>query len=570
VGVRIPLVGPSGQGRAAASNARRAVNLYPETDDAGSKEKLIWVGTPGTKLWTTIAAVCRGWLVFGSTLYFVAGDKLYSCDTSGTVSAALGTLQTSSGHVSMTRNRTQVAIADNTQRWYVYETLTGDFFTLDKFSLVTAITSMTRAGTTLTVTATAHGGTTGDYARIWGATNANYNLLNAQITVVDPNTFTVTVTNAGTSPDGSLNAKVAIRHSSLTIQPQFVAHMDGYGILSNTRTSTTDGVHSGQWYLTEADDFSTLRASKVAVAQRNPDAMLVPYPLGGHLHLLGEESGEVWWDNPSNSVFPFEPITTAAIPWGCLAPWSVAELGEGLAWLGKKASGSPTVFLLEGGYKPTEIASHALTYRLSTYSTSDLAAATAYSYRDLGHEFYVLTIGSETWVYDKVESEASGMKLWHERTSYNGSTYAQHRGKWHVYFAGKHLLTDHTHAKILELDPSTYTDLDNTTTRQIQRQGVSGYVHADDGPTIHKRVFVDMEPVSSAGTLLLESSDNKGRTWTSHGEVSLVLTTDDGFSRAEWFALGYVDKDRLYRVTTTAAVSVVFVGMYADVEKAGG
>jgi hypothetical protein len=77
---------------------------------------------------------------------------------------------------------------------------TGAPLTLD-FPLGTdvSVTSITRSSTTATVTATAHGFTTGDQVNIRGAVQTDYNG-DFLVTVTDANTFTYTVSGSPTTP----------------------------------------------------------------------------------------------------------------------------------------------------------------------------------------------------------------------------------------------------------------------------------------------------------------------------------------------------------------------------------
>jgi hypothetical protein len=77
---------------------------------------------------------------------------------------------------------------------------TGAPLTLD-FTLGTdkTVTSITRASTTATVTATAHGFTTGDQVNIRGAAETDYNG-DFLVTVTDANTFTYTVSGSPATP----------------------------------------------------------------------------------------------------------------------------------------------------------------------------------------------------------------------------------------------------------------------------------------------------------------------------------------------------------------------------------
>src|SRR5436853_201148 len=64
---------------------------------------------------------------------------------------------------------------------------------------VKSVSSLTRSGSTATVTSTAHGYTSGDVVEIRGAAQSEYNGF-VKITVVDPNTFTYTVSGSPVSP----------------------------------------------------------------------------------------------------------------------------------------------------------------------------------------------------------------------------------------------------------------------------------------------------------------------------------------------------------------------------------
>jgi len=627
---RLPLIGVSGRGRSYTQNHRRALNLILESDDAAGKGKLIWIGRPGLKAFGTATAVLRGHpILFGDYIYYVAGKYLYRMDSAGTESSALGTLTTDSGYnVSMTRNRTQILIADSTQALFVYYVTAtngvaaGTFSAVSGFSTeydVTDIDRSTVAGTavtqvgattTFTVAAVNHGFVAGDSATIAGTTN-----FNGAKTVVTAATSTFTFVHAndsdadettaltvrgvvydatseahgltvadnvgdeilitGTTSFNGLKTLTAVssvdvvrfthsnatdddeadiaaatmqaRSDALTIQPAHVTQMNGYGLVGNIRTNADDGVHPGQFYPTEPDDFSTVDVTDYLVAQRDPDALKTLYALGGDLHLFGEISLEHYYYAGAVDS-PFQPTQSAATPWGIAGEWTVAKCGDGLAWVAQRDNGALTVCVMEG-YLPREIASHAVAYRLGQATTTQIAAATAFSYRDEAHDFYVLTFASETWVYDYTESAKVGQPVWTEWST--GSS--KFLGKWYVYAFGKHLVSDHTAASIYQLDLDTHLD----GTASIQRLGVSGYIHADDKGVTVNRVCVLLE---TGIELLLESSDDNGTTWISHGNRT--------GRRQEWFGHGLLRTDRLYRITSSTADDFVVTDAYVDVEPA--
>ena len=480
------LVGPSGSGRAPAQNARRAVNLYAEIDDAGGKEKINWFAMPGLKAFCDTAAAVRGEpVVLGDYAYFVAGTDLYRVDSAGTVSASLGTIP-GTGNVSMSLNSFQVAVVNGTKgHIYIYDT----------------------AGST--------------FADVTAWSDA----------------------------------------SALTIQPDFITYMDGMFIVNNANSG--DGHTTQMWFFSALDDGESWDKADFTYAQRFPDPMVRPYAHSGDLLLYGTYSLEPWFNMGIGDI-PFEPSRAAASNWGLAAPWTLADLGEGVVWVGQRRNGGRAVLLMEA-YTPKEISTHAVAYWLNQASAAEIAAATGYVRWDEGHCYYRLTIGDATWEYDIQESKKTGIQMWAEVTSYDGSTYGAHRGKFYVYAFGKHLVSDHTHAKILELDSATRTDLVNGTARQIQRIGTGSYLNNEDNAVIHRSFGLDYAAPGGSGTWLLEFSDDAGSTWTSLGTQAFTATD----THSEWFGLGLAEFHRMYRVTTTDAVDVYIIGAWVDAEDQG-
>jgi hypothetical protein len=98
----------------------------------GDKNQFILRGTPGTVLaYTLPTGPVRGWHQYNRSTYIVAGNSLYSESFSGGVYTILhlGTLQTSSGFVSMQDNGVQLIIVDGTAG-YIFTFLTSVFTTI--------------------------------------------------------------------------------------------------------------------------------------------------------------------------------------------------------------------------------------------------------------------------------------------------------------------------------------------------------------------------------------------------------------------------------------------------------
>ena len=122
---QFPFVGGSYLARSTAFDAERCVNLYPETGSPTSKSVVMLLGTPGKRLWSTLAGGnVRGLLRFSASIGLaVVGANVYKMTTAG-VGTLLGTVDTLTTPVSMASNGTQVMLVTG-PRGYVLDPLAG-------------------------------------------------------------------------------------------------------------------------------------------------------------------------------------------------------------------------------------------------------------------------------------------------------------------------------------------------------------------------------------------------------------------------------------------------------------
>lgn len=124
------VVGPYNESRSTDVSPQISINLYPDINL--SNQKLFLRNTPGSVLSrevdtgsSTHTGRPGGSRVFDGVLYKVLGDKFYSFN-SNLVPTLRGTLNTSTGGVSMASSGTQIGITDGTDLW-AYTPLSGTF-----------------------------------------------------------------------------------------------------------------------------------------------------------------------------------------------------------------------------------------------------------------------------------------------------------------------------------------------------------------------------------------------------------------------------------------------------------
>jgi hypothetical protein len=111
--VKIGLVGPSYQQRSLPFDAQRTINLFPVFDEQG-KEVAALYGTPGLEAFATAGdgPVRGGFASTNGRVFFVSGDSLYEVLSAGGAATFRGTLNTSTGNVTIDENATQLFICD--------------------------------------------------------------------------------------------------------------------------------------------------------------------------------------------------------------------------------------------------------------------------------------------------------------------------------------------------------------------------------------------------------------------------------------------------------------------------
>lgn len=126
--MRIELFGVGLQGKSPKVTSQKRQNCYFEFQPEGEHTRVAIYGTPGLELFANLGDTpIRGMHSFpgNSKLYVVHRDKLWELDNGGTATSR-GTLNSSSGRVSMADNGTQICIVDGTDG-YTYNTSTTTF-----------------------------------------------------------------------------------------------------------------------------------------------------------------------------------------------------------------------------------------------------------------------------------------------------------------------------------------------------------------------------------------------------------------------------------------------------------
>jgi len=166
---------------------------------------------------------------------------------------------------------------------------------------------------------------------------------------------------------------------------------------------------------------------------------------------------EIWYDSgPSvESNFPLRRKQGLLITKGCAAQYSICVVDGAIYWLGRDLSGYAQVLRVEQ-YTAVPVSNDAIETLITQYG--DISDAFAYTYKEFGHVFYVLTFpaANKTWVYDITTN------FWHQRTSTIDGSYekqGRHRGNSYAFLDGKHILGDVYSGRLMQMKSGFYDEM---------------------------------------------------------------------------------------------------------------
>lgn len=586
------LVGPTYSLSSPNLDAQRAINLMPQVVESGSgKSKVALKGTPGLHLWATLpSAPVRGLWAGENRLFAAAGTGLYEVSAGGSPTS-LGTIADDGDHtpVQIFSNGNQLMIIAS-GKVYIHTgtSLIEPFFTTAAGTVNTAGTAVTRTYgddflpsmvgsqilidgtgyTVLSVTDSSHltlastAGTQTDKpytiavggGAIASGTNVTWtsgdkfsqSMVGTTITLAGEGDFTVaSVQDAEhlqlTTP---LSGSVSVAwHTLPPVTARTGTFLDGYFIVNPP--------DSKLFYFSRLMDGKYWDALEYSTKEGYPDNISAMFSDHCELWLFGtHKSIEVWRnEGDPNAAGGFRRDPSAFIHCALVAPWSVCSLATGLHFLGGDTQGRVVAYRAQG-FMPVRVSTHAVEEAWRSYSV--VWDAYSYTYVDEGHPFWVINFqtANATWVYDV------STQMWHERGSWNGTSFDKHRGRDHAFVFGKNLVGDHASGNIYEMRMSFYDD----NGAAIRRRRTAAHIANEENRVFHHRLQIDLEVTADQHpTVTLDWSDDDGTTWSTGRVGTPSLANKKG--RVIWNRLGSA-RDRIYGITITDQVQVAIADAY--------
>lgn len=199
------------------------------------------------------------------------------------------------------------------------------------------------------------------------------------------------------------------------------AFLDGYYFAATPDNKTI--------YFSAINDGTMWNPLDYFVKQSYPDNTAFIQADHEELYAFGDEQSTEVFQDTGNALTPFQPDPGAIMHYGCIAPFSVARLDQGLAWLAGDEQRGDRVAFLAVGFQPKKISTAAEELVWRGYTTVDDAVAYTEIYN--GHQKYVVHFPSgttviagaaqatpsvgATWEYDLITG------MWAQRGWWNGT-----------------------------------------------------------------------------------------------------------------------------------------------------
>jgi hypothetical protein len=323
-----------------------------------------------------------------------------------------------------------------------------------------------------------------------------------------------------------------------------VSYLDGYFVFIEP--------NSQKVWVTQLLDGTSIDPLDFASAEGDPDGLVSSIVDHSEVWLFGTNSVEVWY-NAGNADFPLQRIQGAFNEIGCAATFSVAKLDNGLFWLGADARGKGIVYRANG-YTGVRVSTHAVEWHIQQYE--NIADATAYTYQQDGHAFYVLSFPS-----------ANATWAWHERAGFNNGQFTRQRAATQMFFSDKTIVGDYQNGKLYAYDLALYAD-DDLPQRWLRSWRALPTGQNNLKRTANHALQLDCETgvglndgQGSNPQVMMRWSDDGGHTWSNERWVSMGAIGAYG-KRAIWRRLGMTQKirDRVYEISGTDPVPIYIVG----------
>jgi hypothetical protein len=364
----------------------------------------------------------------------------------------------------------------------------------------------------------------------------------------------------------------------------YATFQDGYIIVV---TPNSNQIQISGSTTTPLGDATQWDAANVSIQAGQADLLQAVISSREYLRLLGSRRSQIY-SNTGNAGFPFQSYNETFIETGIAAPFSLADLGDSLIWVGQDSRGMRACWR-DAGFQPQRISTLAIEQAWQNYWRVDDAIAFSYVWK--GHLVYRITFPSAlqggtvsaTWEYDATASQLAGMPLWSERQYLNGANVLTGRPElFHCYAYGRHLVgsggADGNPGAIYQMSDTAFTDCGtdiagNQSQRAIVRDRICPHLWSNNKRLIYNRIELELaRGVGADGgglgadpQILIRWSNDGGNTWSPEQQISAGKLGE--YSRRVHFNRCGSGRDRIFWIRCSDPVYWAIVGAELDLQE---
>ncbi len=335
-----------------------------------------------------------------------------------------------------------------------------------------------------------------------------------------------------------------------------VVYKDGYYVYT-----ASDG---SVFFNSALNDPLSFDALDFGTAEINPDRIISSHVNYNELHILGEETIEVF-QNVGGSGFPFQRIQGANIQKGCYAKFSPIDFDNTYMFIGGGANEGAAIWRIATSQTAIKISTDAIDYAIQKFTRDEIASAFSYTFTINGQFVVAFTFESDI-IDDITFCYNATSKRWFQMQS------GMKNNKWRVSAVvqayNKILCTDVEDGRVGYFD-DVYTEYGST----IYRERTSQPFIMDGTSQYWPEIEVMME--SGIGLTTGQGSDPKIRmSFSDNGSRSFSSEQSRSFGkigeynkRAIWRRNGRIPFNRVVKLTSTDPVKTNILKMIGKVEK---
>jgi hypothetical protein len=368
----------------------------------------------------------------------------------------------------------------------------------------------------------------------------------------------------------------------------YITFQDGY-ILA-VKTGTNQIQYSGTDD-TPVGDMTQWSAANIIILAGQQDLLSAIFSSREYIRVFGQRRSQIYYNVGANGIggVPFASYNETFIETGIAAPFSLADFGDSLIWIGQDIRGQRACWR-DAAFQPQRVSNFGLEYAMQNYPT--VVDAVAFTYIWQGHMKYRVTFPSAnaTWEYDATASTLLGRAIWTELNFTSSLGIQSARPEWyHCFCYGKHLVgstgADGNPGAVYQLYAApaplgTWDCAKSITGTQTQvpivRDRIARAPYANNKRVIHNRIEFDIargvgldggvQPGANPQVLLRWSNDS-GNTWSP--ETNFAIGMDGQYSiRVYLNRLGY-GRDRAYWYRCADPVFNAVINAYLDMQVCG-